>query len=170
MIRLTTLLVTAIGLTMVIAGREPEGPQGSDQPAGEVARIQSDMNSGGLMAAQAAEPKRLPLDAEAKAIEAAIKATQADPEPNAEPKLIKASAPATEAAVASDRQAREMWVVTGSVVNLRSGPSTANEVVGQVSRGEKAEVLEETTDGWFRIRTESTTAYIYGQFLEPQRG
>lgn len=60
----------------------------------------------------------------------------------------------------------ELWEVTGSRVNLRAGPGTGNAVVGQLSLGAEAEVLDQG-DGWYRIRTVdgSTDGWIFGQFL-----
>ena len=60
------------------------------------------------------------------------------------------------------------WTVTGSRVNLRSGPGTSNDVVGQVSNGLQAEVLADR-DGWYQIRTAdgSASGWIFGKFLQP---
>ena len=62
------------------------------------------------------------------------------------------------------------WIVTGNSVNLRNGPGTGNAVVGQVSLGTKADVLE-TQDGWHRIRTADGTSsgWIFGKFLDEQQ-
>ncbi|WP_058862750.1 SH3 domain-containing protein [Pseudoponticoccus marisrubri] len=43
-------------------------------------------------------------------------------------------------------------VVTGSRVNLRGGPSTGYGVVTQLLRGEEVEVLDDTGDGWVKLR------------------
>lgn len=42
--------------------------------------------------------------------------------------------------------------VSGSRVNLREGPSTAYPVVTQLLRGEEVEVLDDSGDGWVRLR------------------
>ena len=58
------------------------------------------------------------------------------------------------------------WYVTGSKVNLRSGPGTTNAVVGQLGKGDAAEVLGDTS-GWYQIRTAdgSLAGWIHGDFL-----
>lgn len=42
--------------------------------------------------------------------------------------------------------------VTGSAVNLRGGPSTSYDVLTQLLRGEEVEVLDDTGDGWVKLR------------------
>lgn len=48
--------------------------------------------------------------------------------------------------------ATDMRVVVGSRVNLRDGPATSYGVVTQLLQGEFVEVLDETGDGWVRLR------------------
>jgi len=45
----------------------------------------------------------------------------------------------------------EVWTVTGSRVNLRSGASTSFEVVGQTRRGDSAEVIDLLDNGWAHV-------------------
>lgn len=45
----------------------------------------------------------------------------------------------------------EVWTVTGSRVNLRSGASTSFGVVGQTRRGDSAEVIELLDNGWAHV-------------------
>lgn len=44
-------------------------------------------------------------------------------------------------------------------------------MIGQVSLGQEATVLEETADGWFRIETAQggTIGFIFGKFLSPEQ-
>ncbi|MEM6373221.1 MAG: SH3 domain-containing protein [Pseudomonadota bacterium] len=42
--------------------------------------------------------------------------------------------------------------VTGSRVNVRGGPGTSYAVVNNMVRGDKVEILQETGDGWVRLR------------------
>lgn len=42
--------------------------------------------------------------------------------------------------------------VTGSRVNLRGGPGTSYDVVTQLLQGEEVEVMDETGDGWVKLR------------------
>ncbi len=65
--------------------------------------------------------------------------------------------------------ALETVYVTGSRVNLRSGPSTANAVVMSLGFGAEAELIEEMSNGWTHIRDlESGRAgYMAARFLSP---
>ncbi|MEM1130436.1 MAG: SH3 domain-containing protein [Pseudomonadota bacterium] len=58
-------------------------------------------------------------------------------------------------------------VVTGSEVNLRSGPSTANAVVGRVQAGQRVQLLGETSPGWSSILNPTTgePVFMSSQFL-----
>ena len=68
------------------------------------------------------------------------------------------------------REARDLWYVTGTRVNLRAGPGTGSAVIGQVGLGDAAEVLSDS-GGWYRIRTGdgTLTGWIYGDYLDPSR-
>ncbi|MGB3556472.1 MAG: SH3 domain-containing protein [Jannaschia sp.] len=59
--------------------------------------------------------------------------------------------------------------VTGSRVNMRSGPSTSNAVVGSLREGTLAAALGSETNGWIEIRDVSTgeTGFMAARFLEP---
>lgn len=64
----------------------------------------------------------------------------------------------------------EIRYVTAERVNLRAGPGTGNAVVGQISLGAEAVVLDDK-NGWFRIRTADggPSGWIFGEFLAGQR-
>lgn len=159
MIRLTLLLIAAIAITMIVAGREPERTteaEAATPPVG-VARAGT--------APTALPDNRLALDDEAGAIARALAATEAAEE---EPEPQKASLETTSAAPPpAPEEDGPVWYVTGSRVNLREGPSTSTAVVGQVREGQRVEVLDGTPDGWMRIRVieSGLTAYIFGRFL-----
>jgi hypothetical protein len=166
MIRLTATLIVCIGVTMAVAGRDLDRPEGSDQPGDlvEVTRLGSglDTDAPGLLSdAKMLDPALIPLEDEETAIAAAIQATEAG--------IIPAAEAATALAVPADEVAEPVapWFVTGNRVNLRQGPSTATSVIGQVTLGQKAQVLEETADGWYRIETSegAQSGYIYGRYL-----
>ncbi|WP_172327063.1 SH3 domain-containing protein [Mangrovicoccus sp. HB161399] len=53
---------------------------------------------------------------------------------------------------AAGANSSDMAQVTGSNVNLRSGPSTGNAVVGQAREGEHVEWISEPAPGWALIR------------------
>lgn len=63
----------------------------------------------------------------------------------------------------------DLFKVSGSRVNLRSGPSTANTVVDSLVGGTVTEMLGEEQDGWVQIRDVSSglTGYMAARFLEP---
>lgn len=61
-----------------------------------------------------------------------------------------------------------LWYVTGTSVNLRSGPGTGNAVVAKVALGDSAEVLADS-DGWYEIRSGETRGWIFGKFLSERK-
>ena len=52
--------------------------------------------------------------------------------------------------------AADLRRVTGKAVNMRQGPGTSYEKVGQVLRGARIEVLEASGDGWLRVQVMAT--------------
>ncbi|MEK6217289.1 MAG: SH3 domain-containing protein, partial [Boseongicola sp.] len=46
----------------------------------------------------------------------------------------------------------DFWYVSGTRVNLRAGPGTANSVVARLGMGTEAEVLSDTAADWIKIR------------------
>ena len=46
--------------------------------------------------------------------------------------------------------------VTGTVVNLRDGPSTFYLAIGSVSKGDAVDVLENPGEGWLKVRVTDT--------------
>ena len=71
--------------------------------------------------------------------------------------------------VSNEVNSTAYWMVSGSRVNLRKGPGTSNAVIGQVTLGTEAEVLEQR-NGWMQIVTRdgSATGWISGKFLKEQ--
>lgn len=49
---------------------------------------------------------------------------------------------------------KDIRIVTGSLVNVRSGPGTNFGVVNQVSRNTSVEVIDDTGTGWVKFRSE----------------
>jgi len=86
--------------------------------------------------------------------------------------LVNAPAPAAQTPKpdAPAAQAETYWYVTASKVNLRAGPGTGNEVVGQLSHGDRAVVLEDRS-GWYRVMTAdgAVSGWILGRFLSEQK-
>lgn len=62
----------------------------------------------------------------------------------------------------------ELARVTGTEVNLRAGPSTADAVVGRVAEGQTVRVLTPDRDGWSGIEDPATgnEVYIASRFLD----
>ncbi|WP_281823346.1 SH3 domain-containing protein [Jannaschia rubra] len=87
-------------------------------------------------------------------------------EPTVVSLLTPESRPATSEAVADTAG---MLRVSGSRVNMRSGPSTSDAIVDSLAGGTLAEPLGEPVDGWIRIRDVATgaTGYMSAQFLDP---
>ena len=61
----------------------------------------------------------------------------------------------------------EVVEVSGSLVNLRAGPSTSDDVVGKLSRGSRAELVADAGDGWMKIRdlASGTVGFMSEDFL-----
>lgn len=61
-----------------------------------------------------------------------------------------------------------LFTVTGTRVNLRTGPSTATDIVMSLSLGSVTEALGPESNGWIEIRDLNTglSGYMSAQFLE----
>ncbi|NHF74219.1 SH3 domain-containing protein [Paracoccus xiamenensis] len=60
--------------------------------------------------------------------------------------------------------------VTGSTVNFRAGPSTADTVVGSLSRGEMVTAIGPRSGDWIEIRDErGRTGFMSAAFLSAER-
>lgn len=55
--------------------------------------------------------------------------------------------------------------ITGTNVNLRSGPSTAHSVAATADNGEKCYIIG-LNEGWYKVIYNGTTGYIRSDFLE----
>jgi SH3 domain protein len=75
------------------------------------------------------------------------------------------------ALVAVATRAETMYVVDGAVVNVRAGPGTDNDVVGQVSAGEAVDLLDERVGEFGRIRTAGgdLEGWVSTRYLSPER-
>lgn len=56
----------------------------------------------------------------------------------------------------ANEEPRDMRSVTGTVVNLRDGPSTFYLAIGKLKQGTDVEVLENNGEGWLKIRVAET--------------
>ena len=78
-------------------------------------------------------------------------------------------APDVAPVVAEGASEGEVWYVAGDSLNVRSGPSTNDQVVGKLSRGEAALVVWREGADWARIRIEGdgVEGYVAMRFLTP---
>lgn len=100
---------------------------------------------------EAPEPEPVPATEPEAAVEAP--APQAD-----ESDEGNATAPEPPPAPTATPETADMLQVTGSTVNLRSGPGTHHPIVGQVRRGENLTATGRNADGsWLRVMHPATT-------------
>ena len=80
---------------------------------------------------------------------------------------VEGALPVIAEAVQAEVPVGPLWKVTGSNVNLRSGPGTANDVVTQLTLGTEAIVTEER-GSWIKIETAdgATQGWIFAKYLE----
>ncbi len=174
MIRLTLILLAGIFATLSVAGREAAVTGSGDDVAGT-------RSSTGRSTAAA---ERLALADERDAVARALSATDSYEAAGADAAdrsaLWRARAEAgfdeadlLEAGPVTPAQAApgnaDLARVNADRVNLRAGPSTANQVLDQVVRDQRLRVLEARADGWARISVPETgfEAWIFGRFLSP---
>lgn len=58
--------------------------------------------------------------------------------------------------------------ISGTVVNVRSGPATTYEVSGNLSQGTRVSILDEQ-NGWYRISFDNRSGWVSSQYLEIKR-
>jgi len=59
--------------------------------------------------------------------------------------------------------------ITGSLVNVRSGPSTGHGIVTQLPNGTQVTIIGRA-ENWFRIQTGNQTGYVLHSLITPQSG
>ena len=173
MIKMIAATLAALYLVFLIFGDESRRPE-------EVARAETGPSfdfsfSDWIEPAVAPVVPRSTSDvSEAEAIEIALDAGRQHRDARKAEPLIGSLVAAVETVdapteVADDPLDRSMWYVTGTTVNVRSGPGTSNPVVAQVRFGDAAEVLDEDASGWVQIRPEggATIGWISSQFMSP---
>ena len=62
------------------------------------------------------------------------------------------------------QQYKEIKVVNTDGLNVRKGPSTSYESIGNIDKGTRVEVISES-DGWSKINYKNTTAYVATRYL-----
>ncbi len=55
--------------------------------------------------------------------------------------------------------------VTASVLNVRSGDSTSDSVLGKLKKGSTVSIEEETENGWYQISYNNATAFVSGDYI-----
>lgn len=66
------------------------------------------------------------------------------------------------------RAGADTGVITGSVVNIRSGPATSYAISGNLLQGTRVSVLE-AKNGWYRVSYDNHTGWISGQYIEVKK-
>lgn len=196
MLRLTFLLCTSLFLVMLLGGRD-FGQLRPGLALAEVDAVQTNVTAKApavetvvleVAAAVVPEPTAIPAVAP---VVAAAEAPAAVPAPILPEEVLAAVAappvtiepentvftlsnyadPAPEgAAPAAEKSAEgEVWYVAGNSLNVRAGPSTNDEVVGKLSRGEATLVVSREGEDWARIRIEGDgiEGYVAMRFLTP---
>lgn len=55
--------------------------------------------------------------------------------------------------------------VNASVLNVRSGDSTSDSILGKLKKGSTVSIEEETENGWYQISYKNATAYVSDQYI-----
>jgi hypothetical protein len=95
-----------------------------------------------------------PLSPDTQAAAGQTEGEQTQDSPGAPPAPVAAPAP-------EPVPAPVVLYVTGNRVNLRAGPSTANDVVGAVTLGQAVELVADQGNGWVEIRVEGIEATVF---------
>ncbi len=189
MLRLTFLLCSGLFLALLIGGRDfgqlrpglaraeaeaKAAPVTAEVPGVETVALVSDAPAAAPVVVAAVVPE--PVVQTVPVVPIRVLA-QVVPEPvQAEPEstvftLSNYADPVPEAAsVAAEQPAEgEIWYVAGNSLNVRSGPSTNNDVVGKLTRGEATLVVWREGEDWARIRIEGDgiEGYVAMRFLSP---
>lgn len=169
MIRLITVTLAGLYVAMLVA------PESVEAENTEVSR-QNSMENYSFSLASFVAPQPAPtnindMPSDEEAIQLALAAGAAIRADREAPRALRGliEAVETEPTVAEVEAVRELWSVSGTLVNLREGPSTGNDVVAQLTLGTTAEVIGED-DGWYQIETSdgATSGWIFGKFLQPE--
>lgn len=83
--------------------------------------------------------------------------------------LVRPDLPIAAAPQAAQTGSADLYKVSGTRVNMRSGPSTSNAVVDSLSGGTLTEIISDERNGWVEIRdvVSGQTGYMAARFLEP---
>ncbi|MFT4151610.1 MAG: SH3 domain-containing protein [Paracoccaceae bacterium] len=155
MIRLTLLLCGALyGLLMVAGadhGQERLGLTGAYAASTALPQVPSTARQATRAVYTPAQPVMTAPVVQSPTVQPAV----------AQQPAAAADVPASPPAVPDIRR------VMADAVNVRGGPSTADEVVGRLAQGDEVLVVGQTPDGWLEIRIEGDgiDGYVAARFL-----
>ncbi|MFR1710335.1 MAG: SH3 domain-containing protein [Clostridium sp.] len=61
-------------------------------------------------------------------------------------------------------QASTTGIVTADVLNVRSGASTSNSVIGSISKNTKVQIIS-TSNGWHKVKYNNTTGFVSAEYI-----
>ena len=64
-----------------------------------------------------------------------------------------------------EQQVIATGLVKADYLNIRSGPSTKNYIVGKLKNNDKVEIVE-TSNGWYKIKCNGGYGYVSGSYIE----
>lgn len=164
MLRLTFLLCAGLYATLLIGGADRGQKRMGLVEAEQEAALLAEQQSAALLQTELVSNEtavRAPEPQAARVISVAFSsndpvispaALSARPEETVTP-AAAAPVPVVEAVFAED-SAAEVMFVTGRSVNVRFGPSTGEDVIARLTRGEAVTIVERQDNGWARIRIE----------------
>lgn len=150
MIRLLLLLCAVLFVTLQVGGQD------RGQLRAGLREVESSPVQATIEPVQTAETAPVPAYAGAGIIPAVFAPAQPLITPAGQVEAVPASAEADvspDAMIPAPAEA-DVRYVTGRSVNVRSGPSTQNGVVGRLTRGEAVSVVWVEDNGWARVRIE----------------
>lgn len=168
MLRLTAILCAALYVTFLVGG-EDRGQKRMGLIEGELEAAQIAMAQAAAQdqAARAvasavapeAQPSRtIQTNRDAQVISVAFAATEPVVTPVLQPVAVTQSDVSAQAtivdAVFTEDSAETVMYVTGRSVNVRSGPSTSDDVLARLTRGEAVTIVALQDNGWAQIRIE----------------
>ncbi len=171
LMKMVVALLALIFGAMVLVGEGPEVAMGSDEP-----ELTSEELA--LLETESAEEAVTKADENPAILTAAPAIVEDDqPEPVLEASLTTVTDAAVEAALAgvepTEPEASDASVdlttvgkVLGRRVNVRSGPSTGDGVIGQVVQDQEVEILGYADNGWAHILLNGEEGYMSGDFIQ----
>jgi len=179
--KMVVALLALLFGAMVLVGDGPEVAMGSDQPeltSEELAALEAEsveeaapetVAKAGDNPAMLATPEPAPEAPEQEPVLEASLSTANDATLS-DATMTEATDAAVEEALAeaepTEPAAPQMGVILGHIVNVRSGPSTANGVIGQVVEDQEVEILGWADNGWARILLDGEEGYMSGDFIQ----